>query len=118
MKIATSICFFVAAAACILLVLYGGGRASANAAPMRPAKEKFFRGNLVKVRVDGGVGMIVGKQYLSGWDLNDLAHDVWKYKVRFPCDTGGYVLVTLYEFELEPSDNVTVEPPVTKSIGF
>ena len=70
-------------------------------------KEKFFRGNAVKHRLDGKVGMVIGKTYVKNYG-DGTAHDVWKYEVRFSSaavgnDASPYSTISIYEFELDPA---------------
>lgn len=85
----------------VVLILFVLSVASCDNKP--PAKEKFYRGNVVVVKLDKRRGTVVDKKFQFYGNGN--AKEVWKYEVRFPNNapgaTSAYVTTDLYEWELE-----------------
>lgn len=82
----------------VILMLSGCGDPQT---PKRLPAEKFFRGNMVKLKIDNRLGVVINKKYVNN---DSVAHDVWAYEIRI-VTTGKNLYSTMwaYEFEIEPA---------------
>ena len=76
--------------------------------PSGPAKEKFFRGDMVVYKLDQRHGIIVGKHYVTSPEHHGGPHDCWLYEVRFSGKEPNSQLQLVDgvgEFELDKAEN-------------